>query len=217
MPVFVQKLQVYSDRVDLFVDHTTTAPTTATLNVYVALSEFGSYHVVQTKVLNVPRRGTSDPTVPFSVSLAQVTAAHASLTNATFEATPLFFKVTEVTSAGVESALVSAKAKNIGTVGINRNSVDDVPARTAQLSMLSQAAKGWVPGSGSSNGNLAVSQIPFYEDEFVIERTFSGANIATELIYLKSDPVGARAMKIVYSAYTGSIPGKIEYLNDLKP
>jgi hypothetical protein len=218
MSVILQQRQLYADRVDLYFEKVVTDPVTVKVNIYVSLSEFGTYYQVAGDIPNEAERGRSNPQVNFSIPLEQVTDAHASLALATFMATPLFFKGTTVDDMGVESLLVNSLPKAVGTVGVRRGSSGDNPARTANLSILSQTARGWVPGSGSSNGATAVSTIPFYEDEFVIERTFlSPGVIGTETIYLKSDLPGSRAMQIKYSNYSGTVAGKVEYLNTVKP
>jgi hypothetical protein len=218
MSVFLQLRQLYSNQADFFFDKVIDSPAVKEVNVYVAIGEFATYHKVKSGIQNYSERQISNPQINFSVLLTEVQEADPSLASVSFDSTMLFFKATSVDVNGLESLLASATTKSIGTVGLRRGATGDNASRSAYLMGLSQSARGWVPGSMSSHGAQAVSNIPFYEDEFVIERTFSGVGtIATELIYLKNDPAGARAMLITYSGYSGSVAGKVEYTLTTRP
>ena len=82
---------------------------------------------------------------------------------------------------------------------------------------LSQQGKGQVPISSTRQGSISISSIPFYEDEYVIDKTYDGSGkVATELYYLKNDPTGSRALLITYTNGANG-PTKIEYTNTTKP
>jgi hypothetical protein len=215
----LQLEKVYSNQVNLFVDKAELGILDAEyLNVYVAVGEFATFYKVKGSIPYLSERGISDPRILITVSLAEVQSADISLAAVSFASTPLYFKATYVNGVDGESDLAEAPAKAVGTEGVRRGVQIDNYAKSAQLSALSEAARGWVAGASSARGALAVSSVPFYEDEFVIERTFSGTGvIATETIYLKNDPLGARAMLITYSNYSGTVPGKVEYTLIAKP
>jgi len=209
----LQLEKLYSNQANFFVDKQDTGNLDAQyLNIYVAVGEFSTFYKAKGNIPYLSERGISNPLVPFTVTLAEVQGADTSLADASFVTTPLFFKATYVVEGGAESNLGEAPIKAVGTEGVLRGPQMDNYAKSSQLTALSSAARGWVPSSSSALGAIAVSNIPFYEDEFVIERTFAGEGlIATETIYLKKDPPGARAMQITYSDYSGSVPGKVEY------
>lgn len=215
--VFLQLKQLYDDRAELFFDKVIATPPITYVNIYVSLGEFATYYLAKEMIPNVSARQASNPQVSFDLTLEEVQAADTSLASVSYSGTLLFVKATMVDVDGVESDIAVATSKPLGTVGVRRTMTQDNPAKSAYLAGLSQAAKGWGPVAMSSLGAIHVSQIPFYEDEFVIERTFSGSNIATETIYLKNDPVGARALLISYSSYTGTIAGKVEYSFTTRP
>lgn len=215
--VFLQLKQLYDDRAELFFDKVRAAPAISYVNIYVSLGEFATYYLAKVMIPNVSDGQASNPQVNFNLTLEEVQGADSSLASVSYSGTMLFVKATTVDVEGTESDLAAATAKSLGTVGVRRSMTQDNPAKAAYLAGLSQAAKGWGPVAMSSLGAIHVSQIPFYEDEFVIERTFSGSNIATETIYLKNDPEGARALLITYSSYTGAIAGKVEYSFTTRP
>jgi hypothetical protein len=205
MSIAISVYKQYDNRAEMFL--TGTNPATKVVKIYVALIDADvNYHLVG----NVPPEDGSDNR--FSISDAEVQAADATLASASFSSTCLFFR-----AVADSDAISTGITKQTGVFNVSRSAMGENPMSISYLYGLSQQGKGQVPISSTRQGSISISSIPFYEDEYVIDKTYDGSGkVATELYYLKNDPTGSRALLITYTNGANG-PTKIEYTNTTKP
>lgn len=191
------------------------------VNVYIALSNStGSYVQVKANVPNVTKDPGNDTLVTFSVAIEEVQALSPALTweNVSFMVTPLFFRVTSVDSAGVESVLADASTRLLGPVGIYAAPLQDNPASFNQNMVYSPDLAGWVRIAASANGALSVSTAGYNEENYVIEREFSGTDVISELIYKSGAIPGSYAKLIQYEGpFVAGVATKTTYSDSVVP
>lgn len=189
------------------------------VNVYVSLTDVtGNFFKVKSKIANIPQRPVGDERVVFSITKEEVQGVDASYSNVSFSTSPLFFRATSINSAGDESALAAALSKSVGVVGVTFSYIKDNPSSNAHVYGFSSSVNGWSRMATSPSGAVSVSQTQYNEDNYVIERTFNGTEVETELIYKASDPSGAYAKLVTYTGpWVGGVPTKTEYSDSVKP
>lgn len=216
---FIQVLSKNSDKVSFFYEVFPAAQSVASVNMYVSLTDVTANYI---KVLsNISNEADLEggKNVNFDLTLTVLQDLGGAFANATFDATPLFFRATTVTKAGIESAVAGALGKYIGVVGYNPLPEGDNPAQNNHNQLFSNASLNWQRLRGTTKGAIATSSSAMYEDNITIQRTFSGSNTATELIFFTNDPSGAPAKLVTYTGpYT--VDGKattVVYSDATKP
>jgi len=214
----LQILAVSEDKIRIFFDKV--PGDVASVNLYLSLTDVtGNYVQVKSNIPNIPARPRGDDQVNFELTLVEVQALGAPFDGVSFANTPLFLRATEVSAAGVESAIASALTRAVGVVGVTPGYVRDNPVSNAHNYGYSPAASGWARVTATALGALSTSAVEYYEDNWVIDRTIDTGNVVEELIYRASDPSGAYAKKIVYTApfSTDGKATKVEYQDAVKP
>jgi hypothetical protein len=216
---FIQVLAKSADKVSFLYEVFPASQNIASVNLYVSLTDVTANYV---KVLsNISNEAALEDgrNVNFYLEVAELRALGGAFTNAAFDVTPLFFRATTVTKAGVESLVSGALGKYIGIVGYNPFPETDNPAQNNHNQLFSNASLNWQRLRGTMKGAVATSSSAMYEDNITIQRTFSGSNLATELIFFTSDPSGAPAKLVTYTGpYT--VDGKattVVYSDATKP
>lgn len=214
----LQVLEVSSDKIRLFFDKV--PGSVASVNLYISLTDVtGNYNLLKSSIPNISARVRGDEQVNFEITLEEVQDLGSPFDGVSFTNTPLFMRLTEVSPAGVESAIADALTKLIGNAGITPGYIRDNPLSNSHGYGYSQDARGWARLAASALGASAVSQVQYYEDNWVIDRTIDAGNVVAELIYRAGDPSGAYAKRIVYTApfSTDGRATKVEYFDAVKP
>lgn len=216
---FIQVLLKSADKVSFYYEVFPTAQNIASVNLYVSLTDVTANYV---KVLsNISNEADLEggKNVNFNLTVAELRALGGAFTNAAFDITPLFFRATTVTKAGVESPVANSLGKYIGVVGYNPLPEIDNPAQNNHNQIFSNESLNWQRMRGTMKGAVATSSSAMYEDNITIQRTFNGSNVATELIFFTNDPSGAPAKLVTYTGpYT--VDGKattVVYSDTTKP
>lgn len=214
MAIRVQKLKQNDQLLEVFYVKEDAASSTVSVKLYVSLTDVtGNYVLLKDYVANKPGNGNN---VEMRVSLSELEAV---IPGANFTSTPIYLRLTEVDKVGVETALSSSPSKYVGVEGYNPSAEQDSPSQNNHNYSFSMAALGWVRNQSTASGAVAVSGSALHEDNIVIDRTIVGGNVTEELIYRASDPSGAPAKRIVYTApfSTDGKATKVEYLDSTKP
>lgn len=192
-------------------------------NIYVSLTNVtGNYVKIPGSIANIPASPTGNVQVNFEVTLSQVQSLAPSVTwsGVSFVNTPLFFRATEIDNNNVESPLADALPKFTGVTQVVPSVIRDNPSSNSFIHGFSEESLGWSRMATSVGGALSTSQIEFYEDNFVIDRTIDGSgNVTSELIYRSSDPVGSYAKLITYTGpwSNDGKATKVTYQDSTKP
>lgn len=114
----------------------------------------------------------------------------------------LYWAITYLDSAGVESA--KSTVIEIPPVGITTRYMKDDPSINRHMWGFSDENYRWVKIAASSNGGLVTSASNYYLPNTITEYTYDGTNMATTKTYLSDRTTAGSPAKLVSYTYSGS-------------
>jgi hypothetical protein len=181
-------------------------PGAVTYKMYVGLTSTPLTLLYQ----NIPNTVSNDSVnlgkVPFTALALDVQTA-LSITGKDFSNTALYFAITFVNAANVESSLSVSTIVEVPPVGITTRYAKDDPTINRHLFVFNNDLQKWIKSLGTSDGNMIVDD--FYKTNLTTVYTYDGTNVSTMKQYLSDATTSGSYAKLTTYSYSGSLVTKV--------
>lgn len=200
MAIDIQVFEKGPDRIVLAWEKDASA-SIKSFNVYVSLIPgTAGFSLIAGPVSNIKARdGKTKGHVGLSITETVLQALGGGFATATFENTPLYFRVTTINTSDSESAIATATTRAVGAIGVRLMAEQDDEKKNNHNYGYAPELNQWHRQMSASQGALSVSNSGLYEDNLTITRTLSGGNVATELVHVTGAIAGSRAKLYTYT------------------